>query len=248
MLPIERQNKILEIVKNNKMIKLEELQKQIPDVSQSTIRRDIKVLEKEGKIEYIFGGAIRLNRKIGEISFTKKVTMNAKQKQVICDLASNLVQDEETIYIDSGSTCTLLLKKLINKNIIIYTTNTQVCNILGDFPAQVILIGGNYNGFTSSLAGSLTESILNTLHFDKAFFGVSGVDIKAGYTTPSMEEASKKQIINARSNQSYVLCDSSKFGNISTVAALSLGDASLITDKNDKEFSKKTRIISPDNF
>lgn len=250
MLPIERQNQIFQYVKKNKnkLVKLDDIQRQIPDVSQYTIRRDIKVLEKAGKVEYLFGGAVRLKKNIGEVSFTKKAAMNTKEKQVICDLASSIVQDQETIYIDSGSTCTLLLNKLVNRKVIIYTTNTQIGNIVGNFPAQVILIGGNYNGFTSSLEGSLTEANLKSLHFDKAFFGVSGADLKAGYTTPSMEEAAKKQIIHDRSNQSYVLCDSSKFGNVSTITALNLEDASLITDKEDKEFSEKTRVISPDTY
>ena len=60
MLPIERQNQILQILENKDMSKLEELHAQIPGVSISTLRRDIKALENEGKIEYLFGGAVRL--------------------------------------------------------------------------------------------------------------------------------------------------------------------------------------------
>ncbi|RMC23870.1 MULTISPECIES: DeoR/GlpR family DNA-binding transcription regulator [unclassified Lactobacillus] len=248
MLPVERQNKILTILKNSKMIKLDELHQQIPDVSLSTLRRDIKVLEDKGKIEYLFGGAIRLVSKIGEISFIKKATMHLKEKEKICELASKIIQDQDTIYVDSGSTCTLLLKQIVNRKIIIYTTNTQVCSILGDIVAKVILIGGNYNGFTSSLTGSLTETTLKDLHFDKAFFGISGVNIGTGYMTPSIEESSKKRIISQRSVQSYILCDSSKFGVTSTVSALQLKDATLISDQFNNEIAEGTQIIFPNTF
>jgi DeoR family transcriptional regulator, fructose operon transcriptional repressor len=248
LLPVERQNKILAILKNSKMIKLDELHQQIPDVSLSTLRRDIKVLEDKGKIEYLFGGAIRLVSKIGEISFIKKATMHLKEKEKICELASKIIQDQDTIYVDSGSTCTLLLKHIVNRKIIIYTTNTQVCSILGDIGAKVILIGGNYNGFTSSLTGSLTETTLKDLHFDKAFFGISGVNIETGYMTPSIEESSKKRIISQRSIQSYILCDSSKFGVTSTVSALQLKEATLISDQFDSEIAEGTQMIVPKTF
>lgn len=115
--------------------------------------------------------------------------MHLQEKEKICKLASKIIQDQDTIYVDSGSTCALLLKQIVNRKIIIYTTNTQVGSILGDIVAKVILIVGNYNGFTSSL----TETTLKDLHFDKAFFGISGVNIETGYMTPSIEESSKKE-------------------------------------------------------
>ncbi|WP_147440877.1 MULTISPECIES: DeoR/GlpR family DNA-binding transcription regulator [unclassified Lactobacillus] len=248
LLPVERQNKILTILKNNKMIKLDELHQQIPEVSLSTLRRDIKVLEKKEKIEYLFGGAIQLVSKIGEISFIKKATMHLQEKEEICKLASSIIQDHDTIYIDSGSTCTLLLKQIVNRKVVIYTTNTQVCSILGDLVADVVLIGGNYNGFTSSLTGSLTEATLKDLHFDKAFFGISGVNVETGYMTPSIEESSKKRIISQRSIQSYILCDSSKFGVTSTVSALQLKEATLISDQFDSEIAEGTQMIVPKTF
>lgn len=243
LLPVERQHKILEILKKKDLSKLDEIHKSMPNVSISTLRRDIKTLENEDKVEYLFGGAVRLKTNNNEVAFAKKALTNKKAKELISDLALKQVNDNDTIYIDSGSTCTLLLEKIINKKITVYTTNTQVCNITGDFNANIILIGGDYNGVTLSLTGSLTDSILSNLHFNKAFFGINGIAISGGFTTPHMEEAIKKQIVAKRSMNSYVLGDSSKYGTISSVKALSLKDATIISDSYNADIGQYTKII-----
>ena len=245
MLPIERQNQILKILENKNLSKLDELHKQIPNVSISTLRRDIKTLEDEGKIEYLFGGAVRLSNGSGEVEFTKKEHKYQKEKKQIAALAGQEIQDSNAIYVDSGTTCTLLLDKIKNKRITIYTTNTQVCHIVGNFKAKIVLIGGNYNGVTSSLTGALTNDLLSRLRFDKAFFGMNGVDINNGYTTPQFDEAIKKQLIAKRTSQSFILADSSKFGVSSNVQALELKDAILISNDNDSQIAKETKIICP---
>lgn len=245
MLPIERQNQILQILENKNLSKLEELHAKIPSVSISTLRRDIKTLENEGKIEYLFGGAVRLRDGTGEVEFTKKEHNHQKEKKIIADLAAKEVYDNNVIYIDSGSTCTLLLNKIKNKRVTVYTTNTQVCHLVGNFKAEIILIGGKYNGITSSLTGALTNNLLSKLRFDKSFFGMNGVSLDSGCTTPQFDEAIKKQLIAKRTTQSFILADSSKFGISSNVQALALEEAILISDSNDPEIAKQTQIICP---
>lgn len=243
MLPIERQNQILKILENKNLSKLDELHDQIPSASISTLRRDIKTLEEEGKIEYLFGGAVRLRDATGEIGFTKKKHDHQAEKKVIATIAANEIGENNTIYVDSGTTCTLLLDKIKNKRITIYTTNTQVCHIAGNFKAEIILIGGKYNGVTSSLTGALTNDLLSKLRFDKSFFGINGVSVESGYTTPQFDEAIKKQLIAKRTVQSFILADDSKFGISSNVQALNLKDAVLISNESDSEISKQTQII-----
>lgn len=245
MLPIERRNQILQILENKDMSKLEELHAQIPGVSISTLRRDIKALENEGKIEYLFGGAVRLCDGAGEVEFAKKEHNHQKEKKLIAELAAKEVHDNNAIYIDSGTTCTLLLDKIKNKKVTVYTTNTQVCHIGGNFKAEIILIGGKYNGVTSSLTGALTNDLLSKLRFDKSFFGMNGISLNSGYTTPQFDEAIKKQLIAKRTTQSFILADSSKFGISSNVQALELKDATLISDNSDPEIAKQTQIIFP---
>lgn len=247
LLPVERQHKILEILKNNKLSKLDEIHEQIPCVSVSTLRRDIKKLETENKIKYLFGGAVRLTSNANEIEFSKKALTKSKEKETISNLALKEIHDGDVIYIDSGSTGALLLQKLVNRHVTVYTTNTQVCNISGYFNANVILLGGNYNGVTSSLTGSLTDSMLRELNFDKAFLGINGVSVDDGYSTPRMEEAIKKRIVTNHSTQTFVLSDSSKFGIVSTVKAMDLNKAIIISDKDNDNISKHTQIICPEN-
>lgn len=245
MLPIERQNKILKIIEEKTMSKLDELHDKIPEASISTLRRDIKTLENEGKIEYLFGGAVRLPDGTGEIEFAKKEHNHHKEKKIIAELAAKEIRENNIIYIDSGTTCTLLLDKVKNKRITVYTTNTQVCHIAGNFKADIFLIGGKYNGVTSSLTGALTNRLLSNLRFDKSFLGINGISVDNGYTTPQIDEAIKKQLIAKQTAQSFILSDSSKFGVSSNVQVLELSEATLISNCNNSEISEQTRVIWP---
>lgn len=245
MLPIERQNQILKILEEKNLSKLDELHDKIPDVSISTLRRDIKTLEDEGKIEYLFGGAVRLPDGGGEIEFAKKEHNHHKEKAVIAELAAKEIHEHNTIYVDSGTTCTLLLDKIKNKRITVYTTNTQVCRIAGSFKAEIFLIGGKYNGVTSSLTGALTNSLLSKMRFDKSFFGINGISVNNGYTTPQFDEAIKKQLIAKRTSKPFILSDSSKFGVSSNVQVFDLKEAVLISNCDNSDISKQTQIIYP---
>lgn len=246
MIPYERQEKILEILKNKELMKIEELQKLIAGVSISTLRRDLKELEKMGKIEYLFGGAVKLFSDTGEIPISKKSALNNPEKETIASLAAEVICPGDTIYLDSGSSCSILLKRILHKKITIYTTNTNVFNISTEVEAEIILIGGRYNPLISSLSGPLTDENLQNLYFDKAFLGVNGVDQEKGITTPNLAEAVKKRLIHKHSSKTYILADSSKFHKFSNVKALEVKDVILISDKYDETLGEHVEMITPD--
>ena len=128
MIPYERQKKILSIIEKE-LVKIDELQKIFDGVSVSTLRRDLKELEKNRKIESFSGGAFKKISTIGEIPISTKNTLESEKKEKIARMASELIVDGDTIYLDSGSTCTMILKYIIEKKITIYTTNTDVFSI-----------------------------------------------------------------------------------------------------------------------
>lgn len=245
MIPYERQTKILHILTNKDLVKIDELHADLPDISMSTLRRDLKTLETSGRIEYLVGGAIKSTNTTGEIPMVEKATLHEKQKKLIAKRAVDEISDHESIYIDSGSSNSLLLDQLLDRNITIYTTNTTIFNITREIKAAVILLGGLYNPAISSLSGTLTENNLRDLYFDRAFLGVNGVDDEKGITTPNIAEATKKRLIKANAKQTYLLCDSSKFHRISSVRAFDLKDVILISDKNDEKIRKHVPILLP---
>lgn len=244
MIPYERQQKILGLLKDTELVKFDELQSVFPKVSASTLRRDLKELEKNNKVEYLSGGAIKLVSTIGEIPITTRNTLYSEKKEKIACLAANLIQDGDVIYLDSGSTCSALFRKILDKRITIYTTNTDIFAIGDNIVAEVIILGGRFNPINSSVSGTLTEDNLRNIYFAKAFLGVNGIDEKFGVTTPTLAEATKKRIIKEHSDNVYLLCDSSKFHNLSNVKAFDLKEVTVISDYSDDRLSELITLLA----
>ncbi|EJN94437.1 DeoR/GlpR family DNA-binding transcription regulator [Streptococcus ratti] len=233
MIPYERQQKILEIIENKEIVKIDQLQELISGVSISTLRRDLKELEKARKIEALSGGAVKLNSTVREIPISQKSILNSDKKAKIAKIASREIADGDVIYLDSGSTCSALFEKIFDRRITIYTTNTDILAFREPIAAKIILLGGEYNPKTSSLKGSLTEENLDNLYFDKAFLGINGLSKASGGTTPTLAEAVKKRIVKEHSNHLFLLCDSSKFHKTSNVKAFDLKHLTVISDRFD---------------
>lgn len=227
------------------LLKIETLQELIPSVSISTLRRDLKELEKLGKVVMLTGGAVKITSATVELPISAKRTLCSKEKEAIAELAATRINDGDVIYLDSGSTCTTLLNKIINKKISIVTTNASVFGITSTIQAEIIVLGGRYNPATSSLNGTLSDNNIHYFNFDKAFLGANGIDIVKGVSTPDLVEANKKQTIINNSQKSYLLCDSSKFHKLSTIKAFDLKEVTLVTDKFDQQISEITEMIYP---
>ncbi|MBO0475243.1 DeoR family transcriptional regulator, fructose operon transcriptional repressor [Enterococcus sp. DIV0840] len=244
MIPYIRQEKIIEILESRELIRIEELQKLIPEVSISTLRRDLKELEGLNKVQTLSGGAVKISSSVSELPMSMKASLQTKEKLYIAELAAREVIDGETVYLDSGSTCTVLLKELLKKKIRIITTNTDVLRLTGEFEAEITILGGTYDPTISSLSGPLAEANIKKYVFDKAFLGANGIDLKFGVTTPNLVEAIKKKTVIEHAKKAFLLCDSSKFHKTSAVKSFDLNEVVLITDKFDSDLSKEMTIIS----
>lgn len=231
MIPYLRKKKILDELEKKEIVYLEHFVGILQDVSESTVRRDLKNLSDEGKIILLHGGAIKLKRSTKELPVISKKLMNVKIKERIAKYASSLVQNGETIYIDSGSTAELMIKYLKNKDITIITTNTQIINNLEDTKFECILIGGEITKKLGSAVGPLTDRLLSEFHFNRAFIGANGCSEINGISTHDLREASKKRIVKDNSDNSYVLLDSSKIDKNAVCKVFAIKDVIIITDK-----------------
>lgn len=244
MIPYLRKTKILEELANKDIVVIDDLLNILPEVSISTIRRDLKELENEKKVVLLTGGAVKLNSSTLELPISTKIELNKKKKNVIAELAYNLIKDGETIYLDSGTTCTLLAEKLLEKQLTIVTSNMSLANLR--FPkSEVIFLGGMINEDISSLYGPITDNNLKMFNFDKAFIGTSGISVTMGISTPNIFEANKKAIAKQLARESYILCDSSKFNKGMSSKAFELDDCIVVSNKYDAEISAKVKMIVP---
>ena len=97
---------------------------------------------------------------------------------------------------------------------------------------EVLLIGGKLKGVTEAIVGAEALESLNRYNFTKGFFGSNGLTIQQGCTTPDVQEAKVKESAFAHCKESYILCDSSKFGVISSVTFADFTDCIILTDSN----------------
>lgn len=246
MIPYERQEKILEVLSHEELMKIEELQKVIPNISISTLRRDLKELEKSSKVVMLTGGAVKISSTTVELPISAKNSLQTKEKEIIADLAANQINDGDVIYLDSGSTCTALLKRILNKKISIFTTNANILGITSEIQAEITILGGRYNPIISSINGPLTDNNIQCFNFEKSFLGANGVDVFKGVSTPNLVEANKKRQVLKNSKKIFLLCDSSKFNKTSAIKAFKLDKVTLITDKYDERMAEVTKMITPD--
>lgn len=231
MIPFERRRQMLLAFENSEIVTLEELKKILKGASESTIRRDLKLLASEGEIVLLHGGAAKKMSGSGEISYNSRNVLHVKEKNCIAKFAADLVSDGEVVYVDAGSTALRMVKYIKNKDITIVSSNALIAEELQGGKAKCIIVGGNLLMTTASLVGPITDSALENMHFDKAFLGTSGFSKESGINTPDPREAKKKQIVYKNSKFSFFLADSSKSGKSSLCKVIDLKDATIICEK-----------------
>jgi len=228
MLTTERQAIITQLLKEKQTITLQDIIDATP-ASESTIRRDLTDLEKQGKLVRIHGGATISERKLQELTFSEKSTKNLQEKVSLAKYAASLVQKEDCIYLDAGSTVIQMIPYLEGQDIVVVTNGLTHVDALIEHGITTYLVGGLMKTKTSAVVGQQAIESLNNYRFDKCFLGVNGFHPIHGYTTPDPEEAAVKRTASILAQETYVLADPSKFNQISFAKVTDLKNAQLIT-------------------
>ncbi|MCR5632203.1 MAG: DeoR/GlpR family DNA-binding transcription regulator [Eubacterium sp.] len=234
MLTEERKAKILEIVNKKNSVSVPDLIKKF-GVSESTIRRDITSLSREGKILKVHGGAVKLEdrTKDEEPSVLQKETINKDEKIRIARYAASLIQSGDVVFIDAGTTTHFMLDFITEKRATYVTNAVSHAKDLVRKGFKVLLIGGELKENTEAVVGADAILHIQKYHFTKGFFGTNGVNIKLGFTTPDVREALIKRVAieNTQAGQRFVLADHDKFGLSSAVTFSDFSGVLLVTDK-----------------
>lgn len=243
MIPYERRQILLNELEKQDMVTLSDFARALHGVSESTIRRDLKILEGEGQIVLLRGGAANQNQAPTTPRFIPEAYIKSKKKKQLQGAAAKLVHDGEVIYIDSGTTCLKMISYLKNKRITVVTTNAMVVPSILETDIHVIMIGGDVLKSTASIVGSITDNSLKDMFFDKAFIGATGYDLQSGINTPDSREANKKRIIKENSSEVYVLADSSKSGKRTMCKAMELSECTIITEQETELLKEHANYI-----
>jgi DeoR family fructose operon transcriptional repressor len=211
----ERQGKIEEILTNKESIKVSEIA-EIFNVSESTIRRDLQEMEEKKLLTRTHGGAVGINRRNFEPSFSEKSVEHSDEKRIIGELAADLIEDGDTLILDSGTTTLEIAKCIRAKNLTVITNSIDIAAELSSRESvEIIVTGGTLRLNTRAMVGSIADGVLSNFKADKAFIGANGISVEDGVTTPNFMEAQTKRAMFNSANKVYVVCDRSKFNEVS---------------------------------
>ena len=185
MLTEKRQEEIVRLVQERESITVAEL-KDILQTSESTIRRDITSLDKEGRLTKVFGGAVSSDGTFTgtEPSVAQKMELQQEEKRRIAQFAAGLIQPDDFVYLDAGTTTGYILDYLPARSATFVTNAVSHAKRLAAAGNRVILIGGELKGTTEAVIGSQAILTIQGYHFTKGFFGTNGVSKRHGFTTP----------------------------------------------------------------
>lgn len=240
MLPNQRRDKILELLKEDGSAKVVDLSR-IFKVTEVTIRQDLEKLEKEGLIVKEHGGAYIKNVEDQVRNFLLAHQENLEKKAVIAAKCLEYIQSGDTIILDSGSTTTEIAKQLKGlKDLTVITNALNIALMLGAEPGiEVFVTGGEFKPPTLSLTGRKAADFFAGLNVQKLFLATAGISLKSGLTYPSLSDLVVKKAMIDAADITYLVADSTKIGKsaLASLGALSLIDY-IITDSEIKEKHK----------
>ena len=210
----KRQQALLKELREEKTIDVETVAKKL-DVSPTTIRRDLIMFEKQNLIERFHGGATLLEESLREEDnpANSHEAEDKEQKQIIARYAAELVEDGDTIFINSSSTALLMLDYLKGKRVIVVTNNGFAVSHPHDPQVEIIMTGGEIYRRRNSLVGEFALHTLTKIIANKAFIGVGGISADGGITTSVLPETAVNETMLRRcQGKRYVLAASSKIG------------------------------------
>lgn len=240
MLPMERQQRITDILQENGIVQVSRLAEEF-GVSELTIRRDLDQMEESRLLKRTHGGATILRNMNAEPHYLQKAAQFAEEKKRIAQKAAEFVEDNDIVMVNSGTTASAVLRALLEsgKTITIITNNIDVFNqpdTLGK--CTIILTGGIYRSRSRALSGSLAINPLEGMFANKAFIGVDGISEDVGLTTPIYEESVvSRMMLTHTSGKAYVIATHNKIGVTSNYRIGKLDEIhGIITDREGAEF------------
>jgi DeoR family transcriptional regulator of aga operon len=229
----ERRRLILNILSRDGRVLVGALAKQFR-TSQVTIRKDLDVLQADGRIHRTHGGALPARESaLEDPTLREKEKLHRREKLQIAAAAVRMVREGQVVILDSGTTTTAIGRALRKfENLTIITNAVNIAAELSGSSLEVILTGGTLRKNSFSLVGPIAEETLRRLNADILFLGVDGFELRHGLSTPNLLEAKVNRAMMDVARLTVAVCDSSKFGrrSLSSIAPLSAVHH-LITDR-----------------
>ena len=229
----ERQKQILSLLSKQGRLSVAEIVEQF-SVSEATARRDLESLASVGKVQRVHGGAIAAEKAPPELPILERENEQADEKIRIGRVTANLIADNDSVFLGSGTTVLEVAKNLRDrKNLTVITNSLPVLNTLAGLKeVTVISLGGMLRDSELSFIGHITEQALAELRTDKVIIGARAVSLEHGLTNDYLQETLTDRAILKIGREVVVVADHTKVNRVSTVLLAPLTDVhKLVTDK-----------------
>jgi DeoR/GlpR family transcriptional regulator of sugar metabolism len=230
----QRKKKISDLLKENDSVRVSELSRML-DVSEVTVRSYLEDMEKKGLLTRVHGGAVSSYKPYYSMNLNQRLETNQIEKVEIAEKIARLIQDNDTVMLNAGTTTLLAFRKFPAE----YTLNIVTNSISIALEASsnqnynVILLGGSVNTKYQFTYGNDTVGQIKKYHADKLILSVDGIDAAGGFTTYYNKEAPVDLAMIEQSECCIVAADKTKFGKSAFAKISDIGVADYLITNSD---------------
>ncbi len=240
LIPVQRHARIRDRLETHKAVSNTELG-ELLGVSEATVRRDLELLEKQGILERTHGGAILSQRMKQEPEYAARALAHPDEKRSIGAAAAALIEEGDTIFVNSGTTATQLIRNIPGgARVTVVTNNLSAALEVHEAGFELILLGGTFYPRSNAVVGHFAVENLRRMNANKTFIGADGISLKYGYTVPSNPEADLVRLMIERTHGSViVVADHSKWGVVSNFEVAKIDEVHMLV--TDDKFDTRAR-------
>ncbi len=240
---MSRRTAILEKLNEAGQVDVNELSNEF-NVSEVTIRNDLGRLETKNLLIKVRGGAIKVDRVGVDFALSDKNKHNTEKKERIGKAAAALIEEGDTIILDSGTTTMEVARNLAPfQNLTVITNALNVAQVLAEYKdSNVIVPGGFLRKNSLSLVGTAAEDSFRGYFCDKLFLAVDGFSTVHGLSTPNVEEAHLNRIMIGISKKVIVITDSSKFQKRSFAFIAPVSEIDVVITDDGIDYEERKRL------
>lgn len=225
MLTNQRKQYILDVLRRDGQVIAKQISQEL-DLSEDTIRRDLRELAQEGLLQRVHGGALPASPAVAD--FARREEIGVEAKRAIGRAAAQMIKPGQVVILDGGTTCVQVARHLPRQlEATIVTHSASIALELVEHPlVEVILIGGQLFKHSIVSVGASAIEAIQRIRADVYFMGVTGVHPDAGLSTGDYEEAHVKAALCRQAAETFVLASQEKLGAASPYLVVPLREIS----------------------
>ncbi|GAB4481299.1 MAG: DeoR/GlpR family DNA-binding transcription regulator [Anaerolineales bacterium] len=245
LIPAQRHELLLKVLASQRIASCAALAEAL-NVSESTIRRDLEILEKQGLVERTRGGAILNERIRYEAEFVQRAQRMIEEKRLIGRAAATMIEPGDVVFVNSGTTTEQVLRQIRGvPNVTVFTNNTSLLNDGFEVDYELVVLGGSYLPLSKAVVGPLTSSNLSQVYATKTFIGIEGISLRYGCTVSTFPEAEIiRLMIEHTQGPVIIVTDHTKWGAVSNHLIARLEQVDKVITDSGLDASARMALIS----